>query len=74
MVDRAVGALGDRGDGQRLAHVGAVVVVGEHVDRVGPLSSATVAVSSFATGSSLTFVTVTVTVAVSVPPLPSLIV
>ncbi len=35
------------------------------------LSSATVAVSSLATGSSFTFVTVIETVAVSVPPLPS---
>jgi hypothetical protein len=41
---------------------------------VAPLSSATVAASSIASGLSLTGVTVTLTVAVSLPPLPSLIV
>ena len=35
MVTDAVGALGDRGDRERLAGVGAVVVVGQDVDRVG---------------------------------------
>jgi len=37
------------------------------------LSSSTAAVSSFATGLSLTLFTVTFTVAVAVPPFPSLI-
>src|SRR5207302_3039602 len=41
---------------------------------VGTESSAIVAMSSAATGGSLTGVTVTVTVAVAAPPLPSLIV
>jgi hypothetical protein len=39
-----------------------------------PLSSAIVALSSLASGGSLTAVTVMLTVAVSLPPLPSLMV
>ncbi len=53
---------------------GAIVSLASTSTVVGPLSSATVKLSSTASGGSLTGVTVTVTVAVSVPPLPSEIV
>ena len=72
--DRPVGALGDAGDGQRLADVGRDGVVASTLIVLAPESSATVATSSLATGGSLTAVTVTLTVAVAVPPLPSLMV